>query len=148
MGVGRSLLGRDWLAISFALGARVTPRQRLAASVTLRHSSDDPLAGLPSTLANLLSLHYTAQIHRRWTVGGSVRRFGERETAMTSYGQGVELGYLAFRNLWVTGGYNFTGLEDREFPGAEHSAEGPFLSLRFKFDEATLVPWRGMRLDH
>jgi hypothetical protein len=76
-----------------------------------------------------------------------LRRFSERETAMTLYGQGVEAGYLVMRNLWVTGGYNFAGLEDNEFPGAEQATEGAFLSLRFKFDEDNLLPWRNMRLD-
>jgi uncharacterized repeat protein (TIGR01451 family) len=147
VGAGRSLAGQDWFAVSFAAGARVKPRQRLAATLTLRHADDDPLAGLPSTLAHLLSLHYTAQVHRRWTLGGSLRRFSQRESGLTSYGQGVEVGYLAFRNCWITGGYNFTGLEDANFPGADNRADGPFLSLRLKFDERNLLPWQDLRLD-
>lgn len=146
-GPGRGLLERDALSLGLAGGARLTARQRLAASLTLRRVDDDDQAGLPSTLASLVSLHYTAQVHRRWTLGGSLRRFSERETGTTTYGQGVELGYLVLRNLWVTGGYNFTGFEDDHFPGADHTESGPFLSLRFKFDEKSLTQWRDLRLD-
>jgi len=148
LGPDRTVVGRDWIAVSVAAGARVSARQRFAASLTLRQSGSDTLAGLPSTLADLISLHYTAEVHRRWTVGGSLRRFSERESALTSFGHGLEVGYLAMKNLWVTGGYNFAGLKDGQFPGAEHTESGPFLSVRFKFDEQNLVPWRDMRLDH
>jgi hypothetical protein len=148
LGASRNVVGRDWFAISIAAGARITARQRFAASLTLRQSGSDPAVGLPSTLADLISLHYTAEIHRRWTVGGSLRRFSERESALTSFGHGLEVGYLAMKNLWVTGGYNFAGLKDGQFPGADHTDSGPFVSLRFKFDEQNLVPWRDMRLDH
>ena len=147
-GAGRSVAGRDWIAVSIAAGARVTARQRFAASLTLRQSGSDPAVGLPSSLADLISLHYTAEVHRRWTVGGSLRRFSERESALTSFGHGLEVGYLAMKNLWVTGGYNFAGLKDARFPGAGQTDSGPFVSLRYKFDERNLVPWRDMRLDH
>ena len=81
-------------------------------------------------------------------MGGSLRRFSERESALTSFGHGLEVGYLAMKNLWVTGGYNFAGLKDARFPGAGQTDSGPFVSLRYKFDERNLVPWRDMRLDH
>jgi len=147
-GMDRSVTGRDWIAVSVAAGARLTARQRFAVSLTLRQAGSDPAAGLPSTLADLLSLHYTAEVHRRWTVGGSLRRFSERESSLTSFGHGLEVGYLAMKNLWLTGGYNFAGLKDGQFPGAGHTDSGPFLSVRFKFDEQNLVPWRDVRLDH
>jgi hypothetical protein len=51
------------------------------------------------------------------------------------------------KNLWVTGGYNFAGFTDTTFIAAERTERGPFLSLRFKFDENSLASIKDLRLD-
>jgi uncharacterized repeat protein (TIGR01451 family) len=142
-----SIASRDTHALSVALGTRLTARQRLAVSWIGRHVESDPDVGLPSTFTWLTSLHYTAEVHRRWTVGGSLRRFKQDRTNTETWGQGVEVGYLLLRNLWVTGGYNFTGFDDDDFPGTDRTNEGAFLSVRFKFDERSLTRWGDLRLD-
>ncbi len=70
-------------------------------------------------------------------MGWSVRRFAERETDVVDYGAGVEAGFLLLRDLWLLGGYNVAGFDDGGMPGLDRTDEGPFLSLRFKFDEET-----------
>jgi hypothetical protein len=80
-------------------------------------------------------------------VGASLRRFAQPTSDTASYGQGVELGYLALKNLWVAGGYNVTGFVDREFPSAERTERGPFVTFRFKFDERSLASIKDLRLD-
>ncbi len=137
-GRGAGVVERDAWALSLAAGARLTARQRLASTVTFRTVEADAEAGLPATLTHLLSLHYTAEVHRRWTVGGSLRRFHQRQTEQTAHGSGLEVGYLAAKNLWVVGGYNVTGFSASGFPGADRTDAGPFVSLRFKFDEEIL----------
>ena len=37
--------------------------------------------------------------------------------------------------MWVSVGYNVTGFEDRDFTGADYTAQGPYLKLRFKVDQ-------------
>jgi hypothetical protein len=54
------------------------------------------------------------------------------------YGVGVELGYLVAQNLWVSAGYNVFGYKDPDMAGADYTARGPFVRLRYKFDEALL----------
>jgi uncharacterized repeat protein (TIGR01451 family) len=137
----------DTFSASIAAGARLTARQRLGASFVVRRVGGDREHGLPSTLARLVSLHYTVQVAERWTVGASLRRFGERETERDSYGQGIEISFLLLRNLWLTSGYNFTGVDDDLFPLNERTDEGPFVSLRFKFDETSVTRWSDLRLD-
>ena len=51
---------------------------------------------------------------------------------------GPELGYKIFRNLWLSGGYNFSGFHDYDFEDAEYWNKGFYLKLRFKFDESIL----------
>jgi uncharacterized repeat protein (TIGR01451 family) len=147
IGYDRSFFDRDSHALSLATGARLTARQRLAVTAVARRVSADTDAGLPSTFTHLTSLHYTTQVHERWTVGGSLRRFAERYSKRLDYGYGAELGFLVLRNLWVTGGYNFAGFEDESSPGADETQRGPFVSVRFKFDERRLTQWNDLRLD-
>ena len=143
----RILPRRDSLSLSIGAGARLTGRQRVAISGVFRHVADDPTVGLPQTLTSLLSAHYTVQVHRRWMLGGSARRFGEQQTSTASYGYGAEISFLAIKNLWLTGGYNIAGFEDGDFPVADRTARGPFVSVRFKFDEQSLTNWSDLRLD-
>ena len=50
----------------------------------------------------------------------------------------TEVGYLLAKNLWVSGGYNFAGYHDRDFEDVDYTQQGPYLRLRFKFDENNL----------
>jgi hypothetical protein len=150
VGPGRetAAVARDTWALSFATGTRVTPRQRLAATWIGRRVSADDAAGLPATSTHLTSLHYTADVHRRWTAGGSLRRYVQPTTGVSAFGYGAQVGFLAARNLWIAAGWNFAGIEDEDFPGNDRTREGPFLSLRLKFDERSLRSWSDLRLDH
>jgi len=58
-------------------------------------------------------------------------RFGILPTPML----GVELGYLLATNFWVSAGYNVFGYRDADLAGADYTAKGPFVRLRYKFDE-------------
>ncbi len=45
-------------------------------------------------------------------------------------------------NLWVSAGYNFFGYRDADLQGADYTAKGPYVRLRYKFDESLSSPWR------
>jgi hypothetical protein len=45
------------------------------------------------------------------------------------------VGYSVATNLWVSAGYNFFGYRDTDLAGADYTAKGPFVRLRYKFDE-------------
>ena len=98
---------RDAFSLAFAVGARLDARQRLAATLIVRQVQGDAIAD--ATLTQLVSLHYTARVMPRWTLGGSLRRYAQAPTAMTSYGVGVEGGYMAWRGVWIAAGYNLIG---------------------------------------
>jgi uncharacterized repeat protein (TIGR01451 family) len=138
---------RDAMAINLAAGFRIDGRNRLASTLVARRVGEEAATGIGAATTWLLSLHYTAQLHDRFTLGASLRRFAQNDTRTASYGHGLELGYLAFKNFWLGGGYNFAGFVDRTFPAADDTARGPFVSLRFKFDEASLASLKDVRLD-
>ena len=138
---------RDSAAVNLAAGFRIDPRNRLATTLVVRRVGDEAATAIPGSWTWLTSIHYTTQLATRWTVSASLRRFAQSESDTASYGQGIELGYLAFKNLWVAGGYNVTGFSDREFPSAERTERGPFVTFRFKFDERSLASIKDLRLD-
>jgi hypothetical protein len=140
-------VSHDSFALTLSAGAQLTRNQRIATSAIVKLADDGTVAALPATVTDLISLHYTALVHRRWTVGGSLRRFSQEQLDETSFGAGLEVGYLVLKNMWLTGGYNVAGFHAPDFPAADQTARGPFISFRFKFDEKDWVPWRATRLD-
>ncbi len=94
----------------------------------------------------LLHSRYSAQLGQlrviydlsdRWDIGvqGAVMH-GSGGAWEKSFG--VELGHLVTKNLWISGGYNITGLHDRDLSAGEYTSQGAFLRMRFKFGEDTL----------
>lgn len=55
-----------------------------------------------------------------------------------SWAIGPNLGFSPFENAWVSVGYNIRGFHDRDFENAHHTAQGPYLVLRMKFDQQGL----------
>jgi hypothetical protein len=100
---------RDAAAVSLAAGFRPRAGHRLAGTLVFRHVDADPFSGVPGTATTLLSLHYTADLGARWTLGGSVRRFDQDVARTTVHGAGVEVGWMALRDVWLVSGYNVAG---------------------------------------
>ena len=74
----------------------------------------------------------------KWDVSLAMSTLFGDSTKSRQYGVGIEVGYLVATNLWVSAGYNVTGYKDAELSGADYTARGPFIRLRYKFDESLL----------
>jgi hypothetical protein len=138
---------RDEVSLHLATGVRIGPRQRLAATWIARKVGGDAALGIGGSFTDLLSFHYTATVHPRRTLGASARRFAQRETGTLSFGSGFEVGYLAWKDLWLLSGYNVAGFRDDGFPTRDRTEKGAFVAVRFKFDERSLAEFRDLRLD-
>jgi uncharacterized repeat protein (TIGR01451 family) len=99
--------------------------------------------------SNGLSTRYHAQVVGaratweflpKWDVGVVTSVLMGEGTTSKQYGIGFEVGYLVAQNLWVSAGYNVTGYRDADMAGADYTAKGPYVRLRYKFDEDTLAP--------
>ncbi|HXI03102.1 MAG TPA: hypothetical protein VNI57_07985, partial [Candidatus Saccharimonadales bacterium] len=77
-------------------------------------------------------------VGRRVTAGVAARLLRQPSTGTAMTGYGVESGLLVARDLWFVAGYNVTGFSDERFPDGNRRSQGPFVSLRFKFDEALI----------
>ena len=88
--------------------------------------------------AQALGARATWEFAPKWDAGlVSSVLFGEG-TQSKRYGVGLELGYLVAQNLWVSAGYNLFGYKDADMAGADYTARGAYVRLRYKFDEALL----------
>jgi len=92
-----------------------------------------------SALTQLVMGRVTYDITPEWDIGAqaglAVTRSGSRELVL-----GAEGGYQLMPNLWMSAGYNFRGLKDPDLGGASFTSKGPYMRMRFKFDESTLAP--------
>jgi uncharacterized repeat protein (TIGR01451 family) len=55
-----------------------------------------------------------------------------------AWSAGPSLGFTPFENGWVSVGWNIAGFHDRDFEEARYTRSGPYVTMRFKFDQLTL----------
>jgi hypothetical protein len=85
--------------------------------------------------ASLLAGRVVWDLTENWDIGllaaQQLGRGGARQHAA-----GLEVGYLLKQNLWLSGGFNWSGFAgDADLTGYEYTRSGAYIRLRFKFDE-------------
>jgi uncharacterized repeat protein (TIGR01451 family) len=53
-----------------------------------------------------------------------------------AFSGGPTAGVSPAKDVWVTAGYNIAGYRDRDFSADRYTRQGPFVTLRLKFDQA------------
>jgi uncharacterized repeat protein (TIGR01451 family) len=69
-------------------------------------------------------------------IAGTVR--GGLDGDSFAWSAGPSLGFTPFENGWVSVGWNLAGFHDRDFEEARYTRSGPYVTMRFKFDQLTL----------
>ncbi len=69
-------------------------------------------------------------------VSGSVQHAWSR--GAWSWSGGPSVGVSPAQNMWITAGYNVSGYRDRDFEDDRYTRQGPFVTMRLKFDQTTL----------
>ncbi|MBI0475855.1 DUF11 domain-containing protein [Sphingomonas sp. MA1305] len=69
-------------------------------------------------------------------VAGSVQHAWNR--GAWSWSGGPTAGVSPAPNLWLSAGYNLSGYRDRDFSDDRYTRQGPYLTLRLKFDQSSL----------
>lgn len=104
--------------------------------VAAKHNNDKNLpAGQEKYTAWLFSGRTVYDISKNWDVGVLTAVMGSPQGGTRQWANGLEVGYLLAQNLWLSAGHNWSGFSDRDLTGADYTARGPYLRLRFKFDE-------------
>ncbi len=69
-------------------------------------------------------------------VSGSVQHAWSR--GAWSWSGGPSAGVSPAQNMWITAGYNVSGYRDRDFEDDRYTRQGPYVTMRLKFDQTTL----------
>jgi uncharacterized repeat protein (TIGR01451 family) len=89
-----------------------------------------------SSFTQLIGARSTWDVTDRWDVGAQAYRMWGNNQA--EHAVGVEVGYLAVKNLWLSLGYNIKGFNAPELAGEAYTRRGLYVRMRFKFDETLL----------
>lgn len=88
-----------------------------------------------SGITQLTSGRAMYDINERWDAGVNAGLLWSNASSGRRLLLGAEVGYLLAANLWVSGGYNFSGYKDKDLVDSETTTQGPYVRFRFKFDE-------------
>jgi hypothetical protein len=120
------------------IGANYQPTSKAVVSVRYATKlSNDITDVTDSTLdGHMTTARVTYDVSPRWDVGVDSSALFSDHFNNVQYATGAEVGFKLRQNLWLSGGYNFTGFYDRDLSGDEATRRGLFIRMRFKFDEA------------
>lgn len=83
----------------------------------------------------LAGAQYRFDLSSRWDVGAHARLLRSFDAEISRWNYGVEIGRGFGEAVWVSAGYNFAGFTDDGFAAADHTARGPYLKFRMRFDQ-------------
>ncbi|WP_411884964.1 SdrD B-like domain-containing protein [Polaromonas sp. YR568] len=128
-------LNRDESGLILSTHLNVQPSRNwvMSARYAAKWGSDKSNGINSRSFTQLLGGRSTWDLTQRWDVSLQAYRMwgdGAAETAV-----GVEVGYLAWKNMWVSVGYNVKGFKAADMTGEAYTQRGLYLRVRFKFDE-------------
>ncbi|NML85962.1 hypothetical protein [Polaromonas sp.] len=132
LGVGLNRDESSWI-VSSHLNVQPNRSWLMTGRVAAKWATDRTNGIGSRALTKLLGARSTWDITERWDVGLQGYRMwgdGAAETAV-----GVEVGYLAWKNMWLSAGYNLKGFRAADLAGDAYTQRGVYLRMRFKFDE-------------
>ncbi len=90
-----------------------------------------------SGFSTLYGVDMRRELTLRFDVGLHGTMLSSLESGVSDQSVGVDLGVTLARNVWISIGYNFTGLRDDDFEASRYTAQGPFIKFRMKADQDT-----------
>ncbi len=94
---------------------------------------------------DLLSARVLFDISPRFDIGLEYRVLNSHDTGSVLHGGAFEVGYRLIKNLWVSLGYSLDDF-DADLTDDDYRGSGPYLKIRFKFDEQALKSLKKARM--
>ena len=129
---------RKNLISSTELTHRFSPRLSLLGKYAGKYAWESVGGADFNSYTDLVIAGATYDLTDRWDVGVLAKLMNQYETGMHSVGAVAKTGYRVYKNLYAGIGYNLSRMNDSDLSGANYQSHGPFLELKFKFDEDTL----------
>ncbi len=99
----------------------------------------DTIDGLEySGYTDSIGVEVRQDIGKRWDLGARASTLHSWNSNQYDYSYGLSVGFNPATNIWLSAGYNWAGYEDDDFSLAGYTANGPYLKLRFKFDQQSV----------
>jgi len=95
---------------------------------------DDDIEGW----SNLVGADFRFDVSDTIDVGGAFTVRGGLGARSFAYSGGPSIGITPFENGWLSVGWNIIGFHDRDFAEARYTRNGPYLTMRVKFDQLSL----------
>ncbi len=118
-----------------SLASRYAAKVTTDKSIGISNSSGDQLA----------SLRLTYDLAKHWDLGFLTSIMFSNGFSSQQYSAGPELGRMLAKNLWGSVGYNVVGYVESDLSGENQMNRGPYLRLRFKFDEGLVEKIPGFK---
>ncbi|HWX55764.1 MAG TPA: hypothetical protein VN176_14345 [Verrucomicrobiae bacterium] len=132
----KSTIGIFSTTANYQVSAPLTFSARYAAKWSL--ANGDAIAS--SAVTQLVGGRAMWDVTRKWDFGVASSTTYSSGFASRQYAMGFETGYQVVGNLWVSSGYNLVGFSNADLTGEDVTRKGPFIRLRFKFDERIFSP--------
>jgi uncharacterized repeat protein (TIGR01451 family) len=135
LGPGLNLDEMAWI-VAGNLNIQPTRGWEIAARYAAKRAIDwtDGFAG--TTLTQLGGARSTWDLNPRWDAG--LQGYALWGDGDRQYALGPVVGYLVWKNLWVSLGYNVQGFSAPDLSGEAYTQRGVYLRLNLKFDESLL----------
>ena len=129
--------GRDTTKIvnNLAANTMVDEHWQLTANWGAKYTQTDLLGQSLDSWSHLLGAETRYDLRRWLDVGARAQVMTSSGSNGLAYSWGPSIGVSPVENLWLSLGYNVQGFKDDDFEAAEYSRKGPYLQIRFKFDQ-------------
>ena len=130
---------------NFNANRRLSERSQLGLQYGFKYvlSSFDDLEF--SGYTDLIGVDFRYGLNHRWDMGAHTSIYHSHESKVVDFGLGLDIGFNAMDNLWISLGYNLLGFHDDDFASARYTAQGPYLQVSIKADQHTLKSIAGQR---
>lgn len=127
----------DYNTSIISVHAFVEPIQRLEFGVKYAYktSTENSVNFGATTNTNFYLLRGEYDITNELNAGAEFRLLHQLEAGDRLNGYSVDAGYVVYRNVRLTLGYNFKGYKERDLIDYTLWSQGPFIRMSFKFSE-------------
>jgi hypothetical protein len=125
------------LVNNLALNTMVADNWQLSTNYGVKYVRADIAGEKHKSWNHLLGAETRFDITEKIDLGLRGQMLHSPTTGTTEYSWGPSIGIAPVKNVWVSAGYNMSGLKDEDFEAAEYSRKGVYLQMRIKFDQHT-----------
>jgi uncharacterized repeat protein (TIGR01451 family) len=139
----------SWRIVNnFMVNYRPVQYHQLSVHYGAKYVQEKKYGDTYSGYTDLWGLENRYDINKDWDIGLQGSILHSWSSSVFDYSGGFSVGYNIAQNAWLSLGYNLFGFEDKDFSGANYTAQGPFVRFRFKFDQNSVsdaIKWVDMR---